>query len=212
MVVEQSGGQGWLEVSSLADWLTGCPRPGHTETFLTAGCGREMCGAGAGREGEEKIFINSAGEFRRRIKSRPHCLNQQSDCVKILEEYLESNPEQQHKYDERADLTCRKDSFKNIDSGTDLQCAWPGSGGSGLEQAECLERKYKYQPRTFTANQIVCCRDSKATVFNPQAGGGENDSQVGQPLPLCTEGLLNQCKQEWTAWSGWEVSPHLCSL
>ena len=146
--------------------------------------------------GHQKIFINSGGEFRRKIKSRPHCLSQQSDCSKILEKYLESNAEKQFKYDERADLTCRKDSFRNVDSGSDLQCSWLGSGRPGLEAAECLERKYKYQPRTFTANQIVCCRDTGTSVFNPQAGLGR---------PPCSEGLLAQCKQDWTEWSGWEV-------
>ena len=202
--------QGWLEDSSLQDYLAACPRPGERGKFLTAGCHQEMC-----RDGAQEIFINSRGEFRRKIKSRPRCLSQQSDCVKVLEEYLESNPEQQYKYDERAQLTCRKDSFRNVDSGSDLQCSWLGSGGSGglgsgLEQAECLERKYKYQPRTFTANQIVCCRDSRTTVFNPQAPGENDNSEVGPPR--CSEGLLNQCKQEWTDWSGWEVAARLTIL
>ena len=195
--------KGWLEDSSLAAYLAGCPRPGQKEMFLTAGCAEEMCGG----EGEEKIFINSGGEFRRRIKSRPHCLSQQTDCVKILEEYFSSSREKKYKYDERAEVSCRKESFNNLDSGTDLQCSWPGR--PGLEQAQCLERKYNYRPHTFTASQIVCCRADTSTVFNPRAASAAG---AGAGLPLCSEGHLNQCKQEWTDWSGWEVSPLLPNI
>ena len=163
-----------------------------------------MCGEGR-EEGGQKIFINSGGEFRRRIKSRPHCLSQQTDCVKILEEYFSSSREKKYKYDERAEVSCRKESFNNLDSGSDLQCSWRGR--PGLEQAQCLERKHNYRPHTFTASQIVCCRADTSTVFNPRAA-----SAAGAGLPLCSEGHLNQCKQEWTDWSGWEVSALLQNI
>ena len=107
--------RGWLEDSCLEDYLAGCPPPGQKGNFLLAGCGEEMC-----REDGQTIFINQGGQVRRRIQSRLGCLSHQSDCLRVLEEYLESNPGSEYKYDERTDLTCRKDSFKNVDSGTDL--------------------------------------------------------------------------------------------
>ena len=175
--------QAWIEEDALEDYLRSCPDQ-EQETFLSD-CDADMC-LEEGREGlqSNKIFINYDGKFRRRMNTSLHCFSNQNDCLRTLTEYLEQDTSKD----------CRADSFKNLHSGTDLQCSWPAGGP---EQARCVQRMFPYQPAAFTANQIVCCRGSHSTVFDPRQTGGSGSVR-------CPEDF-SQCPQ-WTSWSGWEVT------
>ena len=156
-------------------YLRSCPTEEDSERFLSVKCEAALCQ----RESHSSdIFINHNGEFRRRMETRLHCLSNQDHCLPTLTEYLDQNASK---------VGCSSDSFKNLDSGRDLQCSW-----TGLQQAECLQRMFEYQPTALSADQIICCRGSSSTVFSLS-----NEQ--------CSSDHFSQCKQKWTTWSGWQV-------